>query len=110
MACMSRCILVSTEQLNALSHKPQRRLLLELLRHNPQKDQYPGQTDREVEGEELELLLDFQHYHLPKLEEKGYIKYDREQNIVTKGPDFKKIEPLIELLDEHRDELPEGWP
>lgn len=97
------------EQLDALSHQPQRRMLLRLHHHNPADDVPDGLEDLDVEDGDLETLLDFQHYHLPQLEAKGFVEYDREEHKVTKGPNFEEIEPILELIDEHRDELPDGW-
>lgn len=78
-----------------------------MLLTNPQDDIPVGSDDPEPEGEELEVLLDFQNYHLPRLEAKGFIDYDREDNVVTKGAHFVEIKPVLELIDEHRDELPD---
>lgn len=50
------------------------------------------------------------HNHLPKLEEAGYIEWDRESGTIEKGPEFDEIEPLLELIEEHSDELPQDWP
>ena len=97
------------EQLDALSHQPQRRILVKLLRHNPADDVPDPIEDLDVEDEELETLLDFQQYHLPQLEEKGFVEYDREEHKVTKGPNFGEITPILELIDEHEDELPDDW-
>lgn len=96
-------------QLGALSHRPRRQLLVALSHHNPQDDTPIDSDDVEFEDEELEKLLDYQHYHLPELESKGFIDYDREDHVVTKGPNFEEIEPLIHLIDEHPDEFPDDW-
>jgi DNA-binding transcriptional ArsR family regulator len=50
------------------------------------------------------------HNHLPKLEEAGYIEWDRESGTIEKGPEFDEIEPLLELIEEHSEELPYNWP
>ncbi|MEF8936798.1 DUF7344 domain-containing protein [Halovenus amylolytica] len=50
------------------------------------------------------------HNHLPKLEEAGYIEWDRESGTIERGPEFDEIEPLLELIEEHSDELPYDWP
>lgn len=96
-------------QLDALSYRPQRKLLVALFNHNPRDDIPVDSDELEFEGEDLEIRLDFQHFHLPELESKGFIDYDREDHIVTRGPDFEEIEPLIQLIDEHNDELPDDW-
>lgn len=100
---------VLVSQLDALAHRAQRQLLVELLQANPHDDTPVDSDDVEVEDEDVELLLDFQHFHLPELEEKGFVDYDRDTHTVTKGPDFEEIKPVLELIDEHRDELPDDW-
>jgi hypothetical protein len=50
------------------------------------------------------------HTHLPKLADAGYIEWDRETGTISKGPNFDEIEPLLELLETHADELPADWP
>ena len=80
-----------------------------MLKHNPQDATDPRDSNPRSEGEDLEILFDFQHYHLPELEGKGLISYDRAENIVTKGPYFEEVEPLLTLIDEHRGELPDDW-
>lgn len=47
--------------------------------------------------------------HLPKLAEHGYIEWDPESQTIWRGPNFDEIAPLLRLVDDHRDELPEGW-
>lgn len=93
----------------ALKNHYRRRLLIRLLEHNPQdpvdlpNDVHLGETDRE------RLNAELYHNHLPKLEELGFIRWDRETNEVVKGPKFDEIRPLLQLIHEHRDELPDGW-
>lgn len=96
-------------QLGALSHRPQRQLLVALSHHNPQDDTPVDSDDIEFVDEELEKLLDYQHYHLPELDDKGFIDYNRENHVVTKGHNFDEIEPLIHLIDENSDEFPDDW-
>lgn len=97
------------EQLGAVSHRLQRQLLVALFRRNPRDDTPIDSDEFELEDGDLEILFDYQHYHLPDLESKGLIDYDREDHSVTKGPLFEEIKPLIELIDEHKDELPPDW-
>jgi hypothetical protein len=79
------------------------------LLHQNHQDDTPFDVDPEPVDEELEILLDFRHYHLPQLEKKGFIEYDRDQHTIAKGPQFEEIEPLITLIDVHADELPDDW-
>ncbi len=55
-------------------------------------------------------MVDLHHVHLPLLEEYGFITWDRATGRVTRGPQFQKIGPLLELLAAHADELPGEWP
>ncbi|WP_076433391.1 DUF7344 domain-containing protein [Haladaptatus litoreus] len=97
--------------LDALSNKYRRRLLSALLEHNPQDDgdtQIPA--DVTIEDEDVEnLKIQMTHTHLPKLADAGFIEWDRETNQVRKGPRFEEIRPLVQLIHNHRDELPDGW-
>ena len=97
--------------LDALANKYRRRLLAALLEHNPQDGDDPQPpADIKFEDEDLESLrIQMVHTHLPKLEDKGFIEWDREANIVQKGPRFEEIQPLLELMHNHADELPDGW-
>lgn len=94
----------------ALSDPYRRQLLIALLDHNPQDS-----TDRDplnVVSDDIEpavLETTLFHKHLPKLEEMGYISWDRNSNKISKGPDWDEIEPLLTLIQDHRDELPEDW-
>lgn len=92
------------EQLNAVAHVERRRLLCALVDENRQEET-PIQID-EVEGvaETQAELAALQHNHLPKLEALGFIRWDHMQ--VTTGPQFGEIKPLLELLNDRRDELP----
>lgn len=47
--------------------------------------------------------------HLSTLSEAGYIDLNPETGRIRKGRKFSQIEPLLTLLVEHRDELPDSW-
>ena len=93
----------------ALQNRYRRRLLVRLLEHNPQDpvdlpdDVHTGEKQREL------LVAELFHSHLPQLEELGFIGWERETNDVVKGPKFDEIRPLLELIRDHGDELPDGW-
>lgn len=80
-----------------------------LLEHNPEDEanipEDLASSDEELDG----LLIEMTHAHLPKMEELGVIEWDQEDNVVTKGPAFDELRPLLELIDKHQDELPDGW-
>ena len=97
--------------LDVLADKYRRRLLIALLEHNPQDDEDPqipddvGITDKDLD----ELMTQMSHVHLPKLEEAGFIEWDRDTNAIRKGANFDEIRPLLELMRDHTDELPDDW-
>jgi hypothetical protein len=39
----------------------------------------------------------------------AYIDWDRDANEVAKGDRFNEIEPVLNLMDNHADELPADW-
>jgi hypothetical protein len=96
--------------LRLLSSRERRRLLVDLMEENPQEDRVSLPEDEVLRENEREALQSqFVHVHLPKLEAAGYIRWDRESHEIVKGPKFDEIRPLLELIHEHRDELPDGW-
>lgn len=56
------------------------------------------------------LVIQLHHNHLPKLDDFGFIDWDQESETVTRGDRFGDIEPLLELLDQHKEALPHEWP
>jgi len=97
--------------LDVLANRYRRRVLVALLRHNPQDDDDPQiPEDVDHDSEDLEsLMIHMRHTHLPKLEVYGFIEWDQETNTVRKGPQFEEIRPLLELMQNHADELPDEW-
>ena len=94
--------------LDALGHVERRRLLLALL--NAEEAALPIELDQlEYETAESDVLVSFHHGHLPKLEDRGFVDANPDQHSVTRGPRFEEIEPLLELLDTHRDQLSTDW-
>lgn len=97
------------DALDALNHIQRRKLLIALLEHNPQNDSPIVLADNEDENTAIKELIEMNHVHLPKLVDYGFIEWDQENNEVSKGPAFDEICPLLELLDNHQDELPADW-
>lgn len=63
-----------------------------------------GRVDRRTE----EIAL--RHSHLPKLREDGVVEWDRDADVVRRGPRFEAVEAVVELFRSNRDALPGGWP
>ena len=97
--------------LDLLADRYRRRLLMALLEHNPQDDdetQIPAEIT--IEDDDLEQLrIHMTHTHLPKLEDAGVIMWDRERHSISKGPQFDELLPLLKLMYDHADTLPDEW-
>lgn len=97
----------------ALADPYRRQLLLALFEENPQDcdDLDPlhllnqGTTTDDLAATQINL----DHVHLPKLEDMGYIEWDRESGELSKGPSWEEIAPLLQLMYDHQDELPDEW-
>ncbi|WP_433629501.1 winged helix-turn-helix domain-containing protein [Halomicrococcus sp. NG-SE-24] len=96
---------------DALSHPYRRRILLLVSEHNPRDEDEFSVVELATEDDDLELLTtELYHAHLPKLAESGYIEWDEDIHSIRRGPNFDEIAPLLRLMDDYQDELPEGWP
>jgi len=100
--------------LDMLSNTHRRRILLAVADHNPRDEDELTQDGITPDGtvdERLEQLkIALQHTHLPKLAERGYINWGPDTRTIRRGPNFDDIAPLLELVDNHADELPDDWP
>jgi hypothetical protein len=96
---------------DALKHPYRRRILMLVSEHNPRDEDEFTIENLATDDEDLELLTTaLYHTHLPKLVDAGYIEWDEGSHIIRRGPNFEEIAPLLRLMDDHQDELPEGWP
>jgi hypothetical protein len=91
----------------ALSHAYRRRILSLLARHGPEARFEIGDPIRASDNQNIEITL--HHNHLPKLDRIGFIEWDREANTIGRGFHFEEIKPVLELLIEHQEELPDEW-
>jgi hypothetical protein len=70
-----------------------------------QQSDGPVQSETPVSRSlEIELI----HSHLPKLEEAGYIEWDRETQTASRGPAFEEIESALRVLNRNERALPTG--
>lgn len=94
------------DKLGILSER-QRRLILLTLKDDAEKTESDMLfRSGEIDDAELQLV----HNHLPRLEEAGYIEWDRDGGTISKGPRYAEIKPLLDLMENHADELPPDWP
>jgi len=94
-----------------LRHPYRRRILQLVNKHNPRDEDEFDVEKLATEDDDLELLTtELYHIHLPKLAEAGYIEWDKDTHTIRRGPNFDEIAPLLRLMTDHQDELPDGWP
>lgn len=92
------------EIFDALSNAHRRRLLVALLEGGPQGDGVAVPEDIHEEEQTLETLRsECYHSHLPRLEEAGFVRWNRETNQVSRGPAFDEIRPVLELIRDRTD-------
>lgn len=106
---------------DALAAAQRRQVLARLLDHEPQHVEKLSDASREMaDAHEAFLsqylsgshesaavdkeLLRIYFVHLPKLVEYGFAEWDRDTEIVTRGPRFDEIRPFLDLLDDQRGE------
>lgn len=95
--------------MDALANPYRRQLLVALAEHDPQDDDSDPLgllAAAEESSVDTTALL---HTHLPKLEAYGFIERDETTHRIYRGPRWDDIEPVVTLLHEHREELPDGW-
>ncbi len=92
-------------QLSILSNVQRRRILLALLRENPQDVRTVTVDALDSNGEEQGRAITMKHVHLPKLEDHECINWNREERNVTKGSQFDEIKPLLTVLKEFQGEI-----
>lgn len=96
--------------LDALGDVHRRRLLVDLVRDRRDYGVTAALAEGPPEsGPRRREFMELVHVHLPKLEQYGIIEWNREADEVTRGPEFGRIRPLVELLHDRRAELPDGW-
>jgi hypothetical protein len=97
--------------LTAISDPYRRQLLVALLDHNPQDDADLDPLDvvAETERESTVLESELVHNHLPKLDAMEIIRWDRDSGEISTGPEWDEVAPILELIHDHREDLPDGW-
>jgi hypothetical protein len=85
-------------------------LLLDLLEHG--RVELGTRTGAIADGSGVDpenLQPELFHVNLPKLEAAGSVECDRKNDAIEPGPRFEEVSPMLELLNDHADELPDGW-
>ena len=97
------------EALDVLKHVHRRRLLYNL--RDGRVERLGGATRVVADGgtsDHDELEVELYHLHLPKLDSAGYVSWNRESGAIEPGPQFDEIAPLLELMEDNADKLPDG--
>lgn len=94
--------------LDALGTRERRYLLSQLLVSNPRDEEWLV-DQLETDADEQDLLARIRHTDLPKLDQMEFITWDDEEGTIVKGPRFDEIRPILQLMVDHEDELPDGW-
>lgn len=94
----------------ALSHPTRRQVLAQVKASNPLYVAALVESSRNEGNPRFDAAaIPINHVHLPKLADSGFIEWDREYDVIRKGPRFEEIAPVLELLAAHDDQLPGGW-
>lgn len=107
----------------ALAHRQRRQLLVRLRTQDTRRIRKLSRESRELlvatdsfidgylassmeVGAVDKALIRLHHVHLPKLAEDGFIEWDRDANLVRKGPQFESLRPILDVIEADRtDEL-----
>lgn len=67
-------------------------------------------SSSQINGESMQQLeMQLHHVHLPKLEDAGVIEWEQGTQIVSQGPQFDRLEPVLRLLFTNQDRLPNDF-
>lgn len=95
---------------DALRHPYRRRVLRVLAEESRHEEAFKPVDFQLAEADFSTFEIELAHIHLPKLEEAGYITWDKSDNMIWYGERFDEIAPVVELLERNEGELPGDWP
>ncbi|WP_435334362.1 sensor histidine kinase [Haloarchaeobius sp. TZWWS8] len=88
-----------TEWLSVLENDDRRQLLVRLLHGNPERRLGIATDMGTSPAERVSVETEMYRTHLPLLVEHGLVNWNRDEDVVTRGPAFDEVRPLLELLD-----------
>lgn len=88
--------------MDALKSRTRRVILITLL---DTAETSIADLDRRVTRQEDRIQL--YHVHVPKLADAGYVEWDADTEVITRGPNFSEAEPLVRLLKSYDAEFSE---
>lgn len=114
---------IGDDAFDALANEYRRRVLVELLDADRKRVSALTGVSREIAAADGDLLrkhlsgartvpgadedlLRAHHVHLPKLDDYGFVEWYRAERVVTTGPRFDEIRPLLEFVADRREADP----
>ncbi|WP_224332318.1 DUF7344 domain-containing protein [Haloprofundus halobius] len=92
----------------ALSHPTRRSTLVFLNRASVGDSGWIPLETLAVELAEPETVVEqLYHVHLPQLDGVDLVEWDHERELVRRGPRFETVTPVLELLEQLREEFPD---
>ncbi|RQG94797.1 transcriptional regulator [Natrarchaeobius oligotrophus] len=95
---------------DVLSHSTRRQILVELADHNLRTEAAFETEEFAADGNSDSPETELHHIHLPNLADAGFINWGPRTETITRGPRFSEIEPLLVVIDDHKETLPVDWP
>jgi hypothetical protein len=92
-----------------LQARPRRRLLTGLASYRPTDTIHFTEVRGDEKAPGTSIHAEYVHIHLPKLAAAGYIRWNEQTHEISQGHRFREIEPFLELVQTHSDQLPDGW-
>jgi len=74
---------------------------------NTHLDSLSGPASASERDEMHEHTIQLEHVHLPKLDEAGFIEWERDTDTIRRGPLFDKVEPVLQLLAANQHRFPD---
>ena len=90
------------EAFEVLSASERRQILVRLREHSSgSASPLPIEDLIEERDDPRRSKLQLHHVHLPKLADAGYIEWDVESGLISRGPSFESIMELLKLFEDH---------
>lgn len=90
---------------DCMGHEYRRRILFSLRELEDGESLLVPHDALEAGDDRDALVAELVHNHLPRLEELGYVSWDREARVVEAGESFGRIEPLFRVLTDHYEHI-----
>jgi predicted transcriptional regulator len=98
--------IVFDDFVDAIANVQRRKLLLALVEADAGYNDEPAVSVDEFVAWDTQRQIQMQHSNLPKLASYGLITWNRNENMVTPGPNFEEVKPTLELLRSNEERLP----